>query len=386
MPLSFNGIRVHQGPASADGPGQDLIIGALPAGEVLDRAQVDYVDVTSNPDGYQRPLLQARLRDVASYVGTDEQAVLPTAVLLSVREADSIRFAPKESYGVYELGEVEIADGVPLWVVDGQHRLYGIRAAIEAATEDANQGSPGADETLAKLRAYPLPVSMFEAPEKFIEMRTFFVVNDKQKGVATDVVDELILQHYQKPGSARKLSDKELRRAKATEVVHLLASTPGQPWAGRLLLAGQKASKGTYRMKSHALVVSLEPVLRHNYVRLLPEADAAVLVADFWAALQTLMPEAFDTPEDYTVMKTTGVYAWHMVLPSVIEHLRDKRDFSRKAFVDVLAPARPWVVSQTWHRDSGEPITWGTGLKSLRVLAAQITNSLPQLRLPGQTK
>jgi len=384
MPLRFNGIKVHQGPATTDGVGQDLIIGVLPAGDVLDRAQVDYVDVETNPEGYQRPLQQARLRDVASYVRTDELAVFPTAVLLSVRDDDSISFATTDANGVYEIGEIEIADGVPLWVVDGQHRLYGIRAAIEAAADDVKQGSPDAEETLASLRAYPLPVSLFEAPEKFIEMRTFFVVNDKQKGVATDVVDELILQHYQKPGSARKLSDKELRRAKATEVTHLLASTPGQPWAGRLLLAGQKATRGTYRLKSHALVVALEPVLRHNYVKLLPEQDTAAMVGDFWSALQTLMPEAFDSPEDYTVMKTTGVYAWHMVLPSVIEHLRDKRDFSRRAFVSVLEPARPWVVSQTWHRESGEPITWGTGLKSLRVLAAQITNSLPQLRLPGQ--
>jgi DGQHR domain-containing protein len=384
MPLKFNGIKVHQGPASAEGPGQDLIIGVLPAGEVLDRAQVDYVDVTHNPEGYQRPLLQGRLRDVASYVRSDEQAILPTAVLVSIRDGNAVKFNATGSNGAYEVGDVTIADDIPLWVVDGQHRLFGIRTAIEAAAEDAKQGTPGAQETLEKLRSYPIPVSLFEAPEKFIEMRTFFVVNDKQKGVATDVVDELILQHYQKPGSAKKLSEKELRRAKATEVVHLLSTTPGQPWSGRLLLAGQKATRGTYRLKGHTMVVALDPVLRHNYVKLLPDADTATLVGDFWAALQTLMPEAFDTPEDYTLMKTPGVYAWHMVLPSVIEHLRDRQDFSRNAFVKVLEPARPWVVSQTWHTTSGEPITWGTGLKSLRVLAAQITNSLPKLRLPGQ--
>jgi DGQHR domain-containing protein len=384
MPLSFEGIKVHQGPATADGAGQDLIIGVLPAGDVIDRATVDYVDVERNPDGYQRPLQQARLRDVAHYVRTDDLAILPTAVLVSVRAKDGVKFKSQSGSSGYGAGRAEIDDDIPLWVVDGQHRLFGLKVAIEAAADDARQGVPGAEETLTRLRSYPVPISLFEAPEKFEEMRTFFVVNDKQKGVPTDVVDELILQHYQQPGSARKLTDRELRRAKATEVTHLLANTPGQPWAGRLLLAGQKATRGTYRLKSHAVVVSLDPVLRHNYVKLLPEHDTAALVGDFWSSLQTLMPEAFDSPEEYTVMKTTGVYAWHLVLPSVIEHLRDQRDFSRRAFVKVLEPARPWVEAKSWHREHGDPLTWGTGLKTLRVLAAQITDSLPELRLPGQ--
>src|SRR5207249_2548943 len=147
-----NGIKVHQGPASSGGPGQDLIIGVLPAGEVVDRACVDYVDVETNPDGYQRPLQQSRLKDVASYVRTDDQAVLPTAVLVSVRNENAVKFTPSSSNGeAGEVGMVEIAKDVPLWVVDGQHRLFGIRAAMEAAEEDVRQGSHGAAEVLEAL-------------------------------------------------------------------------------------------------------------------------------------------------------------------------------------------------------------------------------------------
>src|SRR5713226_4647921 len=92
VPLSFIGIRVHQGPPTGAGAGQDLIIGVLPAGEVIDRAQVDYIDVEANPEGYQRPLQQARLREVGTYLRTDDRAILPTAVLLSIRDEGGFSF------------------------------------------------------------------------------------------------------------------------------------------------------------------------------------------------------------------------------------------------------------------------------------------------------
>jgi hypothetical protein len=133
------------------------------------------------------------------------------------------------------------------------------------------------------------------------------------------------------------------------------------------------------------MVVSLEPVVRHNYVHLLPTPDAATLVGNFWSALAQLMPEAFSEPKEFTVMKSPGVYAWHLVLPSIIEHLRDQQDFSVEAHASVLRPTGEWVEAETWHTNRGHALTLGTGLKTLRMLAAQISEKLPELRLPAET-
>lgn len=381
MVISFKAFRIHQGPADNPKAGQDFYVAILPAGVVAARAEVDAIDPITNPDGYQRRPDIARQRLVAQYVRS-EAGLLPTNVLLSIRNPDALRFTKEGGNGLSQFGTAELDDDEVEYVIDGQHRVGGLKKAIADAQKEVDAGSETAKAALEALKEYPLPVCIFHVDERFVEMETFYIVNNKQKGVPTDVVDELLLQQRQARHGVHSLSANEMRRSKAVEVTHSLATNAGQPWKGRLLLANQDSQKGHYQLKQHAMVVSLEPVLRHTYVEALKDAPRiAELVGNFWTALRNLMPQAFGQPEDYFVMKTPGVYAWHLALPQVIEHLRGGRDFSVEAFTKVLRQADPWVRDNTWHKTDGDRLTWGSSMKSIRLLAEEIKDSLPALAI-----
>src|SRR3970282_1415468 len=101
-----------------------------------------------------------------------------TAILQQAQEAASrealrtfaLRFRQKRP------GVLTSRAGCGLGRVDGQHRLSGLERAL---TKDKAKW----------LADYPLPVTIVEGIDAYEEMRYFHVINTRQKGVPTDVVD-----------------------------------------------------------------------------------------------------------------------------------------------------------------------------------------------------
>src|SRR4051812_29412357 len=90
----------------------------------------------SNPSGYQRPLVERRLREVAKYV-LEEQGVFPTSILVGTRPQDQPRITAsgfKEGEAV-SLGTLDLPEGSILWVVDGQHRFFSVDYSYERGAE-----------------------------------------------------------------------------------------------------------------------------------------------------------------------------------------------------------------------------------------------------------
>src|SRR5437016_5148973 len=81
----------------------------------------------TNRQGYQRLPQQTRFKKIAEYVGGEEGArpVLAQAIVLNARRL--LQFTE----GTGGFGVLEIPDAaLPLWEVDGQHRIGGIRRAV----------------------------------------------------------------------------------------------------------------------------------------------------------------------------------------------------------------------------------------------------------------
>src|SRR5205823_3743606 len=112
--------------------------------------------VDKNPDGYQRALADSRLKGVAEYLKGDDLATLPTAVLISIRNPAHVTFTPEGELDTGVNGRLTLADDAELWVIDGQHRVFGLKRAIEEAEAQAKDGVDGAEEILTRLRRYPL--------------------------------------------------------------------------------------------------------------------------------------------------------------------------------------------------------------------------------------
>jgi DGQHR domain-containing protein len=371
MQTKVKALRIGQKAVQQEKP-LSIYLTALPAKMILDNGEVDTWR-PDNPEGYQRPLVSTRLRDVAHYV-TDEEGVLPTSVLICVRDADSVRFEVEGPInGAGDWGNLIFSEGAKLWVIDGQHRLYGIKQALEAGA--------------TALEDYPIPVSIFAGIDRFQEMRHFYLVNTRQKGVPTDVVDlhlaqmreQLGLDMRELTGRLATVQDREYRRARAVKVTRLLGEMPG-PWQGAIRLPGEKPAPN-YRQRLHAVVASLEPVLREQYTGAIPDDDLAILVSNYWTALSTVWPEAFEGPDEYQVLHTPGLYSLHMVFPDVIARCRDDRDFSKAKMKEIVSATG--IATEFWHKERGDRMVIGTGMGSIRKLAEYIRERFPKLALPG---
>lgn len=103
--------------------------------------------------GYQRPLKDSRITQIERYLSKDI-GTFPTSILANVR--GKIECETRSLDGGHEVCELTIPDkALPLWVIDGQRRMQGLKAAIEKDP---------------KLRNYPLIVSLFTLPEIYEEM------------------------------------------------------------------------------------------------------------------------------------------------------------------------------------------------------------------------
>jgi DGQHR domain-containing protein len=356
----------------------DLYVSPLPVAAILERFDVDVYDPGKNPSGYQRRPVEYRFREIARYV-QDHEGLLPTAILVNLREG--VKFEPYRDGD--NVGLLKIPEKARLWVVDGQHRVYGLREAehrLKLSDPDAEL-------------AYDVPVVFTVGLNKLQEMRLFHVVNSKAKSVPTDLAARLLFEAIRAEGKAfvhgGKGSEKDYRKAVGTRVAYHLNGTPG-PWQGRIRLPNEPASRKKKPLQVNAIASSLEPALRDNYLRTIyePETDKewptlCGLVFTYWQALSELMPQAFADIENHSVQRTGGAYAFHEILPDVLYRCRENGDFSVKGFKSVLSNLGRWVTDQTWHTEHGEPLTRSTGMSAIRALADMMRAELPPLETPG---
>ena len=343
-----------------------MFVTALPLAEIKKRARVDRWG-PDNEEGYQRPPVERHVSDVAKYV-TQEAAVLPTSILLCIRESDANRptFESNGEVGSFaESGTLKIPDDATLWIADGQHRFFGVSRAYEKGD-------------LPSLANYPFPVTIMTGVDQYAEMEHFNIVNTTQKKMPTDIVDRHLVAKRNRTGidlvARGKSGEKEYQRARATEVADKLNEHEG-PWLNQIAIPGV-AGRDKGLVRQHAVVASLEPVFRDPWLTARTEDELAQLVGRYWRALSGLWSEAFKSPTEYRVQATVGIYSLHMVLPTVIHLCLGEGDFSEDKMRAIWRETG--VTSTFWHKEHGDPYTLGTGMASIRALAQYFREQLPK--------
>jgi len=317
-----------------------------------------------NPNGYQRPLTSSRLRQLSSYM-REEEGMLPTSILLCIRQPHQAIFEPNaEANGKGELGMLTVPRDVPLWVVDGQHRLHGLERAMKK-------------DKAKWLADYPLPVVIVEGIDAYEEMRYFHVINTRHKGVPTDVVDRHLLSMREAEGSAliEKEGEKNYLRGRATKLADLLNNDETSPWKGRIRTPGQPL-RPEHLMRQHSMVSALDPVVRDNFVKRLTDEEAGKLLLNYWAAARECWPPVFENPAEYVVQKPLGVGALHQIFPDVLEVSRAADDFTKAKMLDTLS-----YVGRSagfWHVVRGHHLVRNTGSRAVKMLAEHLRDRLPR--------
>ncbi len=360
-------LRITQQGRGTNSEKVQVIVTALRLGDLMKFVDIDRWS-PANLDGYQRPPLDRRIKDLAKYV-LQEQGILPTSVLLATRpNADgnvNFKLTEKVAEGI-EFGELRIDEGAVLWGVDGQHRYFGVKRAYEDGT--------------AELADYPFPISIMVDVDRYQEMVHFNIINTRQRKMPTDIVDRHLVMRQEREGlkmlASGKRGEKEYLFARATRIVDQIYDLKGQPWYQQISIPGVPGrDKGLVRQ--HAFVASLEPVLKDNWVRAQqPLEDHVVkILANYWGALEEAWSDAFKTPEEYRVQATVGLYALHMVLPAVIQRCVADKDLSKAKMKGLIAATG--ISSTFWHKQNGDNLTLGTGMASIRALAEYIIGEMP---------
>jgi len=317
-----------------------------------------------NREGYQRPLTPSRLRQVSTYL-REEEGVLPTSLLLCIRQPDHASFeAAGIEGGGGEPGVLTIPAGVRLWLVDGQHRLSGLERAL---TKDKAKW----------LADYPLPVTIVEGIDAYEEMRYFHVINTRQKGVPTDVVDRHLLAMREAEGAAllEREGERNYLRARATKLCDLLNSDPASPWYGTIIMPGEKR-RPHHLMRQHGMVSSLDPVVRDSFVKRLTDEEAGRVLLNYWCAARERWQSAFEEPQAYVIQKALGAGALHQILPDILEVCRSADDFSQEKIADVFAEIGR--SGGFWHSERGHYMVRQSGARYVKALAEYLRARLPR--------
>lgn len=362
--------------------GMKFYIGTVAAPVLLSRMKADTWS-TKNMDGYQRPLVEKRISDVAWYV-IKSDGVFPTSVSVSLRGED-VKFVEEGVRNGAAYGTLVIPANVSFWVIDGQHRL----ASLQKLSE-----SMGENELVDN---YYLPVNFLLDPQKLNEVRYFYLINSRAKAVPTDIADRILQQVRKEKGDLWMLehgaaqpakAEKEVMQAKATDVVDLLRKECSV-WQKMVDIPGEP-KPNRHAVRQHALVASLlEGPMKNSTLKEMEPKSLADLLHRYWCALARTFPETFLHPEDYAIQRQTAVYALHMLFCDVFERCREQINdpdrYSEERMFELLQQISRdgGVDSNFWHRENGDPKAISSGMKMVRLLAAFLRNQLPPLTLAG---
>ena len=296
--------------------------------------QFDDIELES-VGGMQREPSAKRIKEIAEYSNTFD-AAFPTPVLLALKESS------------YTLGQntIQLEEGVEADIVDGQHRIEGIRQSGRA-------------------RDFKIPVVLILNPTDEQKALMFAVINGKQTKVPASLVYDLF-------GVTKGRSPYKT----AHEMARALNNMPESPWYRRLKMLGkrtgdseQSLSQGTF-VKHLLPNISNKPDEDRNLIATnqnLPIRDMCIfnqyfrqkedqiilkLLINVFSAAKLVWRTEWDNPEEYILTKTTGFTGIMRALPSIYSDGKRHGDLSTQYLTSVFHRAKGFIESKGWRLTS----------------------------------
>lgn len=330
-----------------------LFVGAAKARDLIHLTTVDEYKPSLDPNdpaqGYQRPPERSRITRIGKYLIAGEGGGLfPTAVLLAARTP--LDYDRRE-------GKVRVTSDSPLQIVDGQHRLAGLRYAI-------------VEKDATALGDYSIPFVIMETPDRITEMKQFLIVNGTAKQVRTDLVNMILTATYADVERGN-IPRKDIWKIVVSNVVDRLAKSEDSPWYEKIGLPGD-AGKGTTKpIRATSLITSLRPVYMwlkdasglFDSVRSIDdEIDLMYdIVVAYWQAIQDVVPDAFSEPTEFVIQKTPGVFSLHLLLRRLLGDMyRGRRNFDRETFREFVVDHPEITSPDFWRRGQGRASDFGS--------------------------
>ncbi|WP_374558544.1 DGQHR domain-containing protein [Thermomonas sp.] len=247
----------------------------------------------ANDKGYQRLLNKARAKKLADYIvkGQEEgDAFLPTSVFLATDK--SIAYdAPANTLAI------DLAQVGPFSVVDGQHRLEGLRMAAERDP---------------RVLDFEVPVNIAVNLPWIAQMCHFLIVNTTQKSVDKSVEQRIVARltealDVEDMPNLPKWIDNTVQRGevgKAVKLADYLNTTAESPWLGKIRMANVDASDASVNQRSFVKAIAKYVLTAANPLESFKDAEKErKAFLNYWRAIANVI----DDGEASVLYKYNGV-------------------------------------------------------------------------------
>ena len=311
---------------------------------------VETLDPESKDDkGYQRLLNKARAKRLADYIigGLDSKdAFLPTSVFLAT---DKIVPFNEENHSIEISSELG-----PFSVVDGQHRLEGLRLA---ANED--------DRVLD----FEIPVNIAVGLPRIAQMCHFLIVNTTQKSVDKSVEQRIIARltdaldiEDDLPSLPKWILNivEKGEVEKALKLVAFLNEVDGSPWKNKIKMANANSDESTINQQSFVKAIVKYVLTANNPLSaIVKDFDKEKKIfLNYWKAIASILDDGNPT----VLYKYNGVELFcKFSIPFFIK-LQDKGSFTESTMELLLRSCFDNVEGE--YAAVGHSDWWAKGSKA----------------------
>lgn len=310
----------------------------------------------SNDHGFQRVLNKARAKKLADYIvkGQDNKdAFLPTSVFLATDRP--IGFDERDN-----TIQIDTATVGPFSVVDGQHRLEGLRMAAEK------------DD---RVLGFEIPVNIAANLPKIAQMCHFLIVNTTQKSVDKSVEQRIFARltdalDVEDLPSLPKWILNTLERGdveKAVKYVDYLNETPDSPWYGKIKMANSESDTATINQKSFVKAIEKYVLTANNPLTIFKDFEKEKKIfLNYWKAVAAIL----DDGSLSVLYKYNGVELFCKFSIPFFMKLQDRGSFTVATMEKLLRACLDNVEGE--YAGVGHPEWWAKGGKASFLNAAAI--------------
>lgn len=321
----------------------------------------------ANDKGYQRLLNTARAKKLADYIvkGQDSHdAFLPTSVFLATDR--SIDFDPTTNRI-----EIDSAAIGPFSVVDGQHRLEGLKMAAEK------------DE---RVLDFEVPVNIAVNLPRIAQMCHFLIVNTTQKSVDKSVEQRIIarlsdaLDIEDMPSLPKWILNTVERGEieKAVKYVDFLNESSESPWLGKIQMANDGSVTGTINQRSFVKSIVRYVLTANNPLTALMDFDREKRIfLNYWKAIALIL----DDEGDSVLFKYNGAELFCKFSIPFFMKLQDRGSFTVPTMQALLQSCFDAMEGE--YAGVGHPDWWAKGGKAsflnagaINVVSQEMTRAL----------
>jgi DGQHR domain-containing protein len=328
--------------------------------------------IDGNDKGYQRLLNTARAKKLSDYVvkGQDSKdAFLPTSVFLATDK--SLQFDIERN--IIEIDSSEIG---PFSVVDGQHRLEGLKMAAEK------------DE---RVLDFEVPVNIAVNLPKIAQMCHFLIVNTTQKSVDKSVEQRIIarlsdaLDVEDMPSLPKWILNTVERGEveKAIKYVDYLNENADSPWHGKIQMANDNGASATINQRSFVKGIARYVLTANNPLTSINDFDKErKIFLNYWKAIASIL----DDNTDSVLFKYNGAELFCKFSIPFFMKLQDKGSFTVPTMQALLQACFENVEGE--YAGVGHPDWWAKGGKAsflnagaINVVSQEMTRALHKASL-----